>query len=43
MDAARPYIQEVLVQRAINVQANRWLKESRARLRIESLLSENPK
>ncbi len=43
LDAARGYIQEVLVQRAINEQSNRWLKESRARLRVEILLDENAK
>jgi hypothetical protein len=43
LEAARGYIQEALVQRAINVQADRWLKESRARVRIEKLLNENPK
>jgi parvulin-like peptidyl-prolyl isomerase len=43
LDAARGYIQEVLVQRAINEQANRWLKESRARVRVEILLDENAK
>jgi hypothetical protein len=42
-DAARGFIQEALVQQAINVQADRWLKESRARLRVEKLLSESPK
>jgi hypothetical protein len=40
LDAARGFIQEALVQRAINVQADRWLKESRARLRVEKLLIE---
>ncbi len=43
LDAARGYIQEVLVQRAINEQSNRWLKESRARVRVEKLLDENAK
>jgi parvulin-like peptidyl-prolyl isomerase len=43
LEAARGFIQEALVQRAINVQADRWLKESRARLRVEKLLSENSK
>jgi len=43
LEAARGFIQEALVQRAINVQADRWLKESRARLRVEKLLSESPK
>jgi parvulin-like peptidyl-prolyl isomerase len=43
LEAARGFIQEALVQRAVNVQADRWLKESRARLRVEKLLSESPK
>jgi hypothetical protein len=43
LDAARDFIQEALVQRAINVQADKWLKESRARLHVESLLNETPK
>jgi parvulin-like peptidyl-prolyl isomerase len=43
LDAARGFIQEVLVQRAINVQSERWLKESRARVRIENFLNEGLK
>ena len=43
LDAARGFIQEALVQRAINEQSERWLKESRARLRVEDLLAEKPK
>ena len=43
LDAASGFIQEALVQRAINVQADSWLKESRARLRVEKLLNESPK
>jgi parvulin-like peptidyl-prolyl isomerase len=43
LDAARGFIQETLVQRAINVQADSWLKESRARLRVEKLLNETSK
>lgn len=38
LDAARDTIQEVLVQRGINEQADQWLKESRDRLHIEILL-----
>jgi hypothetical protein len=38
LDAARGFIQEALVQRAINEQSDRWLKESRARLRVENML-----
>lgn len=40
LEAARDFIQEALVQRAINEQSDRWLKESRARLRVENLLDE---
>ncbi len=42
LDEARGYIQEVLVQRAINAHADLWLKESRARLRVEKFLDESP-
>jgi hypothetical protein len=38
LEAARDAIQEALVQRGINEQAEKWLKESRARLHIENLL-----
>jgi hypothetical protein len=38
LDAAHDFIQEALVQRGINEQAERWLKESRARLHVENLL-----
>lgn len=43
MDAARGFIQEALVQRAINEQSDRWLQESRSRIRIEKFLDETPK
>lgn len=43
LDASREYIQEALVQRGINEQADRWLKESRARLRVEKFLTEGAK
>jgi hypothetical protein len=43
LDAARDSIQEALVQRGINDQADRWLKESRLRLHIEKLLEEGAK
>lgn len=43
LDAARDFIQEALVQRAINEQADKWLKESRARVRVEILLPEGQK
>ena len=38
LDAAHDFIQEALVQRGINEQAEKWLKESRARLHVEILL-----
>jgi hypothetical protein len=38
LDAARDAIQEALVQSGINDLAEKWLKESRARLHIENLL-----
>jgi len=43
LDAAKDFIQEALVQRAINMQADRWLKESRARVHVDKLMSESPK
>ena len=43
LDAARDAIQEALVQRGINEQADRWLKESRLRLHIDKLLDEGAK
>jgi hypothetical protein len=42
-EAARDLIQEALVQRGINEQAERWLKESRARLHVDKLLAERAK
>ena len=43
LENARDFIQEALVQRAINEQADRWLKESRSRVRVETMLDEKPK
>ncbi len=43
LEAARDSIQEALVQRGINEQADRWLKESRARLHVDKLLAEGAK
>jgi hypothetical protein len=43
LDAARDFIQEALVQRGINEQADLWLKESRARLHVEKLLAAGAK
>jgi parvulin-like peptidyl-prolyl isomerase len=40
---ARELIQEALVQRGINEQADRWLKESRARLHVDKLIGEETK
>jgi len=42
LDAAHDYIQEALVQRGINDQADRWLKESHGRIHVTKLLEENP-
>jgi hypothetical protein len=38
LDDAREYIHEALIQRSINEQADRWLSESRGRLRVEKFL-----
>jgi hypothetical protein len=43
LDAAKETIQEALVQKGIDEQAERWLKESRARLQVEKLLEEGTK
>ena len=43
LEAAHDFIQEALVQRAINVQADKWLKESRIRVRVDNLLGEDSK
>jgi hypothetical protein len=40
LDASREYIQEALVQRGIDEQAEIWLKESRGRLHVEKFLKE---
>lgn len=40
LENARDFIQEALVQQAINEQADRWLQESRARVRVEIMLDE---
>jgi hypothetical protein len=39
-DSARDLIQEVLIQKGINEQADKWLKESRGRLSITKFLNE---
>jgi len=43
LDAARDYIREALIQRSINDQADRWLSESRGRLRVEKFLGADAK
>jgi len=43
LDASRDIIQEALVESDINDQADRWLKESRARLHIQKSLDEGAK
>jgi parvulin-like peptidyl-prolyl isomerase len=43
LDAARDFIQEALVQRGINDQADQWLIESKSRLHIEKFLEEAAK
>jgi hypothetical protein len=43
LEAARELIQEALVQRGINDQADQWLIESKARLHIEKFLEETAK
>ena len=40
LEAARDFIQEALIEKGINEQADQWLKESRQRLHIEKLLNE---
>jgi hypothetical protein len=40
-DTAHDFIQEALIQRGINEQANKWLKESHARLRVTKMLEES--
>lgn len=43
LEAAREYIREALIQRSINEQADRWLSESRGRLRVEKRLEADAK
>ncbi len=43
LDTARDFIQEALVQRGINDQADQWLIESKTRLHIERFLDEAAK
>jgi hypothetical protein len=41
LDTARDYIHEALVQRSIDEQTERWLSESRSRLRVEKFLEQS--
>lgn len=43
LEAASDTIQEALVQQGISEQADRWLKESRARLHVDKLIDEGAK
>jgi len=43
LEASRDIIQEALIQKDINEQADRWLRESRSRLHVEKYLSESAK
>jgi parvulin-like peptidyl-prolyl isomerase len=43
IEAARDAIQEVLLQRGINAQADQWIRESRSRLHVDKLLGEDAK
>jgi parvulin-like peptidyl-prolyl isomerase len=43
LEASRETIQEALVQESINNQADRWLRESRARIHVERLMEDGTK
>jgi hypothetical protein len=43
LEASRELIREALIQSDINEQADRWLKESRARLHVQKFLAEGAK
>jgi hypothetical protein len=43
LEAASETIQEALVQQGIDEQADRWLKESRARLHVDKMIDEGAK
>jgi hypothetical protein len=43
LEAAREAIQEALLQRGINAQAEQWIRESRSRLHVDKLLAEDAK
>jgi len=40
LEAAHDLIQEALVQRSIDEQANRWLSESRSRVHVEKFMDQ---
>jgi parvulin-like peptidyl-prolyl isomerase len=40
LEAARDYIREALVQRSINEQADRWLNESRTRVKVNKFVDQ---
>jgi transcriptional regulator with XRE-family HTH domain len=43
LEASRDYIQEALMQQAINEHTDQWLKESRIRLHVERFLTDQSK
>jgi hypothetical protein len=43
LEASKEYIQQALVQREINAQTERWLKESHSRLHVEKFLDAGTK
>jgi parvulin-like peptidyl-prolyl isomerase len=43
LDSAREVIQEALIESGVNDQADRWLKESRARLHVQIFLTDGEK
>jgi parvulin-like peptidyl-prolyl isomerase len=43
LEAARDYIREALVERSINEQADRWLNESRARVKVNKFVEQGAK
>lgn len=42
LDASSDAIEDALIQKGIDEQADRWLKESRARIQVQKFLDENP-
>lgn len=43
LEASTDAIQEALTQKGIDEQADRWLKESRARIQVQNFLDESPR